>query len=139
MNNPMCQKCLLHDKSPQACQKRQCLHSPLPIPQTPPESAPDPIIREEKTITTDFAIMRVTHYYSDYFFAKILKVTDKIMNSYIKKDRYYRFDLITDNRPQQMIWAIPDESTERFHTTGSSPSQIVLYWMNDQFSMDIDS
>ena len=144
----ICEKCLMKDKSKEACIKRLCGHADLP-PPPPLEPIPESPwhIEAEDLIEATGIRLLVDRIDDDgNFVGQIVEIDDADQNpghfgSYVSLNQYYQFKIIDKEDPaESLIWEIPDEGTDRFHRDGRTGAQFLLYWFKDTgFSFDIDS
>lgn len=100
----------------------------------------------ENKIDSNGIVLEITQdiYEDNSFDAYVEKLKDKKedcghFGSYISEGRHYHFHCVSLDEDHG-VWTIPDEGTERFHRTGSTGAQFLLYWWkNDGFSFELDS
>ena len=97
-------------------------------------------------ISTRDCRLQILHLYEETgnFDARVDRLDDKNQEhghygSYVTEGRCYRFTLLRES-PEEMLWEVMDQGTERFHREGSTGAQFLLYWFKDSgFSLDLDS
>ena len=151
---PECERCQMPNKSKDMCIKRQCKFADMPPP--PPIEIPeeDKWHFVEGDIIGDnqikIEIFYIDKYNWNFFDARIIELKDPDKNpghygSYITKDLYYRFRLHKNweggvPAEEELLWEVDEEGTDRFHRTGSTGAQFLLYWFKDSgFGFDLDT